>query len=241
MNKFKWRMAVMSFLSYFFLRLGIFLFAGLILCAFGTRNRMCLAIGVALIAFDLIVSIIETVKMFLIIRNSKHPYIRGVNDAINSDDPYGNMDRLTGALPDDPNVAGGKLAPIFLKQSLKNRHDAASCVEGFRNMCAEKVPHEVFIMQYGAVEDAKNKFSCTLIRKYPVSSGKVCHVYMSMIYDLRGLEEFTGSVSSTEVEGDFFDHVIGTEVYKALVDHKMKDLITGFECKNPDGSEYEGV
>ena len=231
MNMFKVRMAMLSFLSCFFVRLWFFLIAGIVLMVIGSQNRICLAVGVAFVVFDLLVSVIETVKMFMIIKMSKHPVIRRVNEAINSDDPMGEMDKLTmEGFDQDEDVAGGKLAAILLRQRAKMAKTAADHVEIFEQMCDEKIPGEVLIMECGPVE-GKDEYAFCLTRKYPVMGGNASYsVFMALIYKLNDENrEIIEEIRSDEGDEAFFDRVVRSEGFAYADSNRIMDTRFGAE------------
>jgi len=60
MNRFKIRLALLTFLTTMFVRLGIILFIGIALFIIGARINVCRIIGAALIMFVPIVSLIQS-------------------------------------------------------------------------------------------------------------------------------------------------------------------------------------
>ena len=191
---------------------------------------MCLAVGVASIAFDLIVSVIETVKMFMIIKLSGHPVIKDVNEAINSEDPYDAMDHVTDNIRKDPDVLGGRMAAMILKQRLKKERSLPECIRIFEEMCSEHISGEKIIFECGPLKDEKDKYSLCLIRDYPVTGGRRCRVFMSLIYKLSDVNsQITKNVTDSDIDSDIYEYVRDSDIFKIADDDKMRDVRTGFE------------
>lgn len=231
MNKFKIRLAFVSFFGLFFFRLGIFLLLGIVLMVIGLRIRTCFAIGIALIAFDFIASVIETVKMFRTMRMSDHPVISDVYKAINTDDPYGEMDKVIDGLNSDPDVAGGKFAVAIMNSWVsKTEKTVPSCVEKFESLCHDPMPGEVLSLEYGPVSDEAGKYSLCLMKEYPVTGGHHVRLFMAMIFrQTDDISSLKGSFDSNSIEGDFFACVRDSEIYKRLSSEKILDVRNGFE------------
>ncbi|MBO4241747.1 MAG: hypothetical protein IKT14_06745 [Clostridiales bacterium] len=229
MNKFKIRMALLSFVSIFFFRLGIFLLLGIVLMVIGIQVRTCFAVGIALVAFDFIASVIETVKMFRIIKMGGHPVIEQVNDAINSEDPYGAMDKVMENRSGDVDVAAGKMACVILKDWTKNDRVTSECVDKFEKMCGEYIAGEKKILEYGPVKDSSS-YSFCLMRQYPLADGTQMRIFMALVF--KASEEFSslrGSFSSDELDEEFFSHVRSTEIYSILSSREFTSRQIGFE------------
>gem|GEM_PF-3290872 len=225
------RMALLSFVRLFFFQLGIFFLLGIVLMVIGLRVRTCFAIGIALIAFDFIASIIETVKMFRTLRMSDHPVISDVYKAINSEDPYGEMDKVVGDLNSDVDVVGGKLAVTILNSWIqKSEKTVPSCVDKFESLCQEPMPGEVVSLEYGPISDEDGKYSLCLIREYPVSGGRRVRIFMAMIFrTAEDISSLKGSFDSGSIEEDFFTYLRESGIYKRMSSEKIIDVRNGFE------------
>ncbi|MCR5592201.1 MAG: hypothetical protein K6F79_00450 [Saccharofermentans sp.] len=230
MNKFKIRLALLSFVTTMFFRFGILFLAGVVLCIIGLRINVCLIAGAALLMFLFIVSIAQTVRTFSVLRTSEHPFMKDVYRAMNGKDPYTEIGKV---IEDDvsgnENVAGGRLAAVFMKQSIGDSTSISRVVEVFDTFCTEKMPREELVYEYGPSKENDKEFVLCFTREYPVESGTNCQVFLAAVYYLDDENRnLSGVIRSTELESDFFEAIRDSEGYKYAEKYQFNDVRTGF-------------
>ena len=226
MNRFKIRLALLTFLTTMFVRLGIILFIGIALFIIGARINVCRIIGAALIMFVPIVSLIQSIRTFTVMKNSDHPFMKEINKAMNSNDPYGNIGKVVDehSIPDE-NIAGSRIAPYFIKSTLSRFATIEECIDYFERTWEEKIPGEEFIFQYG-VTAKPSEFILCFTRQFPSADSKQTGViHASVVYTLD--TDLKGEIRSSECEENFFDAVRQSEACKAVQGLQIQDIRTG--------------
>lgn len=230
MNKFKIRLALLSFITMLFIRCGILFVIGVALCIIGMRINICLIIGAALLMFLVIISIAQTVHTFSVMRTSEHPFMKDVYRAMNGKDPYTEVGKvIEDDIAGNEDVAGGRLASVFMRQRLNGATAISEFVEVFETFCEEKMPREELVFEYGPSKENDKEYVLCLTREYPVESGKNCQIFLAAVYYLDDENrDLSGLIRSTELETDFFDAVRESEGYKYAEQYQFNDVRTGF-------------
>ena len=127
MKSFKFKLTASLFLSNFLIRLGFFLAAGILLIVFGIGHPVLIPYGLALIIFDLIVSVIETVKMIRAIDVSEHPAIQDLKRAMDG--------KSSGSFVSNIHSTAGRVCEYYLKQRIGKDSDVSECIKVFEDMC----------------------------------------------------------------------------------------------------------
>lgn len=239
MNRYKIRLALLSFITTMFFRFGILFLAGVVLCIIGLRINICLIIGAALLMFLFIISITQVVRTFSVMRTSDHPFMKDVYRAMNGRDPYTEIGKMSDDdMRDNLDVAGGRFATVFMRQRLNNTTAIADFVDVFETFCKEKMPREELVYEYGPSKQNDKEFVLCLTREYPVEGGKKCQLFLAAVYytddENRNL---SGVIRNSELETDFFDAVKESEGYKYAEQYQFNDVRTGFSTYDSEKTE----
>lgn len=145
MNRFRLKVILGLFFSTFFIRLGFFLVGFFVCVLLRNVNRVFLPIGVACLAFDLIVSVIDTARCVSAMKKSTgDPDADAVLQAAGSDTPYEDVaravDKLIGTDTAKYDRPGNLYLPVAdrMKLQLADYMNAKDAAEVFRMISDEE-------------------------------------------------------------------------------------------------------
>lgn len=215
----KKRIYIISFITTFFIRLGIFLVAGIILCLIGTKYWQCLAVGVAFIAFDFIVSVIETVKLHFTLQNGGHPAIEDMRDALNSADSEEAVQKMLDQIENNPDSLHARTGRYFLQGKLKDDSTAEDIVAAYEELCKdEELPNLTY-----ACNCDNDEFVFSMTRDYENSEGEFFQLRTTIRYD-KPSRKFYECMLLNGDKQKFFDSVRKSKGYKYASENQGRDL-----------------
>ncbi|HAW15962.1 MAG: hypothetical protein IJ869_03910 [Clostridiales bacterium] len=219
MLNFKRRLVFISFFTNFVFRLGIFLVAGIVLCILGVRYRMCLALGVAFIAFDLIVSILETVKMFRTINAGGHPAIEDLKEALNSYDSDEAMRKYAEEIENNPEAMSARVGRYFLQERLKEGCSAEDIVSAYEELCKDEDEPN---LTYDCLIQG-NDLCFYMTKDYIKEDGEFFQLRTVLKFDIPQKKTFECLLSDKDKKA-FLDGVRNSKGYKYAMENKGRDL-----------------
>ena len=223
MKSFKFKLTASLFLSNFLIRLGFFLAAGILLIVFGIGHPVLIPYGLALIIFDLIVSVIETVKMIRTIDVSEHPAIQDLKRAMDG--------KSSGSFVSNIHSTAGRVCEYYLKQRIGKDSDVSECIKVFEDMCRseDSIKEDMLLFESGVYRD-KDTYTFSLTRQYPNGEGEYFQIYMNLKFDIRDdLRLLRESVWNEDMNIDFFEYVRKSESYKLIKNLKIRDIEIGLD------------
>ena len=214
--RFGWSLA----LAFFFLFLSVF-------------NEFFFPLFVAFLAFDIIASIIESIKLFFHIRRVKDREYPLAEDKDGEKKLYYD--------PENPRSIRGRMWEKELREKLNNDSSLEECVAAFEEMC-EDIKDELAARQESGEESWEDEsdllffevgtfhltgdgFSISLSRQYPDGEGEYFQLCMEMIFD-PNKENYRlfESTNSDRVKGDFFEHVRASKAYAYGMAHHCREV-----------------
>lgn len=235
MKNFRNTMILINFLTNFFIRLGIFLWIGVILCLLGSKFRMCLAIGVALIAFDFIVSIIESIKIYSSVKNSQKPIMKDLNRVLDGD--TADAHDAIGSLLDKYGLPGGNgngnmnqtNEERFLRANLDNDSTAEECLRVFKEMCEMPIDDDLLLFECCGEIFSNDRFIFSLVRQYPNGEGEYYQLHVTMEFELdKENRRIVETVWSDSVP-DFWKYIENSKAYKYACTHKAMRVVVNLD------------
>lgn len=215
----KKRIYIISFFTTFFIRLGIFLIAGIILCLIGTKYWQCLAVGVALIAFDFLASIIETVKLHLTLLRGGHPAVEDIRDALNSVNSEEEMQKMMDQIENNPDSLHARTGRYFLQGKLNDDSTAEDIVAAYEELCKdEELPNLTYDCNC-----ENDEFVFCMTRDYENSEGEYFQLRTTIRYD-RPPKRFYECLLLNGDKQKFLDGVRSSKGYKYASENKGRDL-----------------
>lgn len=224
MRSFKRTLFVMSFISNFFIRLGIFLILGIIFCVIGIKARICLGIGIGLIVFDFLVSLIETIMIFTTTKNSTTPIMKDLNDAINSEDGMSAMDSFL----EKYSLPTGNGTPIqtteerYLRTHLDDSSTVEDCVRVFKEMCEFPIDDDLLLFE--CYVDPYDNYVFSLIRQYPNGEDEYYQLCLMLKFEVtKENRKLTESIWNDRVP-DFWEYIRNSKAYEYASTHESVKL-----------------
>ncbi len=216
---FKRHLVIITFLTNLFIRFGIFLLIGIVLCLIGTKYRVALIIGAALVMFDFVASIYDTMIVMNGLKYGKHPAIEDIRNAMESDDSENALSETIVQFTNDPDLMKARTGKYLLEEKLNEESTAEDIVAAYEDMCAkEECPDLVFeCMCQG------DKFFMYFTRDYPNKDGEYYQLRTSLSFDKpsHGLMELILLSGNKE---EFFESVRQSEGYLYATSNKGSDL-----------------
>ena len=216
---FKKHLVIITFFTNLFIRFGIFLLIGIVLCLIGTKYRVALIIGAALVAFDLVASVYDTMIVMHGFKHGTHPAIEDIRNAVESDDSENALSETIVQFTNDPDLMLARTGKYLLEEKLNEDSTAEDIVAAYEDMCAkEDCPDLVFeCMCQG------DKFFMYFTRDYPNKDGEYYQLRTSLSFDKpsHGLMELILLSGNKE---EFFESVRRSEGYLYATSNKGSDL-----------------
>ncbi len=231
MNSFKRTLFVISFLTNFFLRFGIFLILGIVLCLIGTKVNMSLAIGLALIVFDLIVSVIETFKRLSAIKSESTPIMKDLNQALDEDNDgdgtEGFQDKY--GLPVVNSNARQTNEERYLRTHLDDGSTVEDCVRVFREMCEMPLDDDLLLFECNSLSPYEERFMFSLVRQYPDGEGEYYQLRVLLEFEPDNINRRIVESKWSDTVPDFWQYIENSKAYKYACNHKAKRVVIMLE------------
>lgn len=207
-------MAIASFFIFFFVRFGWAWFIGGLMLLFGGSNRVVLAIGMGLVIFSVLASIIESVRVFFSMNSKK------MQDLF-PDNMDETIEKYNDEIFEMPEALPGRRCVERLREILNDSSTIEECVSAFEKECKEPFDEEMLLFECGTYSWNKGKFSFALTRQFPDGQDEFFHVTMELLFDPDDTnKKLFDSAWDDHIKGDFFDYVRRSKSYHYAQENK---------------------
>lgn len=204
-RKYPWKMFIVGLLLNFFIRYSFLFLPGLILCIIGIWSKTCLAIGLALWLVDLVVSIIEQLRIRkAALSESDNPEFNEIMDAFyGSDDPHAITNWVEEKVKNDPDYAAFReeeerqqdesqeklqclLVYRTLREAVQDGMSLEELINAFENMCALDVGEpDNLLFETGTFQfTGEKRFHFDLVRQFQFLSGdEYVQLHLTVLYE----------------------------------------------------------
>lgn len=221
MKHLKLMVIVSNFLSTFLIRCGIFLLLGIILIVVGlaARIQMCTAIGGALVVFDFLVSVIDTIRIMHAMNTSDHPAIVDIRNAMNSEDSEAELDKLMAQYGNDPGLIAARSGKHYLEELLHEGCSFEDVIKAYESMGRNE---ETPPLEYSCVTDEEG-LMLFLTWSYDDRDGEFFQLRTCLSYDKPPRD-----ITELKLLGDdkekFLEAVRSSKGYKYSCENEGRDL-----------------
>jgi len=215
----KKHLVIITFLTNLFIRFGIFLLLGVILCLIGTKYRAALIIGAALVMFDFVASIYDTMLVMNGLKTGKHPAIEDIRNAMNSEDSENALSETILQFTNDPDLMKARTGKYLLEEKLNDGSTAEDIMAAYEDLCREEeCPDLTF-----ECECRNEKFTMYFTRDYTNKDGEYYQLRTSLSFDMPSKALMELILLNGDKEA-FFESVKKSEGYLYAVSNKGRDL-----------------
>lgn len=229
-RKYPFKLFLLMVLLNFTIRHFYFFLPGVILCLVGIGNKLCLALGLALLLVDLIVSVVEQlqIRKASLEESDNEEFNELMDAAFASDDPDAFRkiieEKMQPVTADETEESSQQeiLQKLVVYRTLNGAiHEGmtlAEMVEAFREMCEISVgdPDDL-LFETGTYDFTGEKlFYFSLVRQFQFLSDEE---YVQLRLDITYLpcpktKFLFGTKWASRISGDFFDMVTDSKAYR---------------------------
>ena len=214
----------MVLLSGFFsasIRYGIFTVIGIVLIIIGlaSKAQICIPIGGAFIAFALLASIIDVIRMAHAMNTSDHPALADIRKAMNAADAEAEMDKLVAQYGEDPGLIEARSARFYLQERL---HDGCSFEDVLQAYESLGRNEETPPLEYSCVTDEEGVM-LFMTWDFDDRNGEFFQLTTCLSYD-KPEKDITELKLLDDDKEKFFDAVRASKGYEYSCEHEGRDL-----------------
>ena len=238
MKHLRLKVAIASFFIFFFIRFGWAWVCGGLMLLFGKDNRALQAIGLGLVAFSVIASIIESVKNYISmgkVMDSNNPLSALFAAGKFSGDPsmYENIDfdaeieKTTSEIFEMPEALSGRRCVERLREELKEASTIEECVSAFEKECMDQLdPDEMIMFECGNYPWNKGQFSFSLTRQYPDGvDDEFFQVKLDILFEADETnEKLFESAWNERLKENIFDYIRRSKSYHYAQENKFSKI-----------------
>lgn len=238
MKHIRLKVAIASFFIFFFIRFGWAWVCGGLMLLFGKDNRALQAIGLGLVAFSIIASIIESIKNYIsmgkAMKDGNPLSALFAGGKFNGDaGMYENMDfdavieKTTSEIFEMPEALSGRRCVERLREELKEASSIEECVDAFEKECRDQLdPDEMILFECGSYPWNKGQFSFSLTRQYPDGiDDEFFQVKLEVLFESdEANEKLFDSAWDEQLKEDIFDYIRRSKSYHYAQENKFSRI-----------------
>ncbi len=216
MKHLRLKVAIASFFIFFFIRFGWAWVCGGLMLLFGKDNRALQAIGLGLVAFSVIASIIESVKNYI---SDPSMYENIDFDA--------EIEKTTSEIFEMPEALSGRRCVERLREELREASTIEECVSAFEKECMDQLdPDEMIMFECGNYPWNKGQFSFSLTRQYPDGvDDEFFQVKLDILFEADETnEKLFESAWDERLKENIFDYIRRSKSYHYAQENKFSKI-----------------
>ena len=182
---------------------------------FGQGNRVVMAIGLGLVSFSFIASVIEAVKTFIQMTSKNYKWIEKMaSGEMISEDMDEVIEKYTEEIFEMPEALPGRRCVERLRETISDTSTIEECVGAFEKECGIPIDEETLLFECGTFAWNQGKFVFSLTRQFPDGGDEFFHVTMDVLFEPdEDNKKLFDSIMDEEDKEDFFDSVRRSKSY----------------------------
>ncbi len=237
MKHMQFKIAVFLFFTYFIIRFGWAWVIGGLLLLFGKDNRTLQAIGLGLVIFAVLISIIEAVKGYFSMKKmmkGDNPLAAffGKDSAFSDTSMYDKFDfdeeieKHTSEIFEMPEALPGRRCVERLREELNDSSTIEECVSAFEKECEEPIdPDEELLFECGTYPWNKNHFSFSMTRQFPDGQDEFFQVKLEVLYESdEANEKLFETAWDAQMKESIFDYIRRSKSYHYAQENKSTKI-----------------
>ena len=237
MKHMQFKIAVALFFTYFLIRFGWAWVLGGLLLLFGKDNRMLQAVGLALVIFAVLVSLIEAVKGYISMKKvmkGENPFASLFGKGHSFGDPsmYDKYDfdeeieKGTSEIFEMPEALPGRRCVERLREEINDASTIEECVSAFEKECETQLdPDETILFECGTFPWNKNHFSFTMTRQFPDGQDEFFQVTLEVLYESdEKNEKLFETAWDEQLKENIFDYIRRSKAYQYAQENKSAKI-----------------
>lgn len=220
MKNFKLLVILSGFLSALF-RFGIFLLLGIILVVIGNaaRAQICVAVGIAFIAFTFLASIYDVILMVHAMNTSDHPALADIRKAMESADSEAEMDKLMSQYGNDPGLIEARSARFYLQELLHEGCSFEDVIKAYESLGQNE---EMPPLEYSCITD-EDGLMLFLTWSFDDRNGEYFQLRTCLSYD-KPPKDINELKLLNDDKAKFFEAVRSSKGYGYSCDNEGREL-----------------
>ncbi len=220
MKNFKLLVILSGFLSALF-RFGIFLLLGIILVVIGNaaRAQICVAVGIAFIAFTFLASIYDVILMVHAMNTSDHPALADIRKAMESADSEAEMDKLMSQYGNDPGLIEARSARFYLQELLHEGCSFEDVIKAYESLGQNE---ETPPLEYSCITD-EDGLMLFLTWSFDDRNGEYFQLRTCLSYD-KPPKDINELKLLNDDKAKFFEAVRSSKGYGYSCDNEGREL-----------------